>query len=110
MEKFFVVDSVKSGTAIFEVLVRDVSALEQPSVNWILGPGERLLRIVEGPPKMVGAKFFSFFCFKTVEEAMVSAKKEIKIDMERVCLASGTKFDDRLFEEKCSQISYVPLN
>lgn len=109
MEKFFVVDSIKSGVAIFEVLARDVSALEQPSVNWILGPGERLLRIIEGPTKLVGAKFFSFFCHKTLEEAMVSAKKEIRIDIERACLASGREFDSDLFEEKCSKVVCVAL-
>jgi hypothetical protein len=109
LERFFVVDPVKSGVCVFEIEVTDVAALEQPSVNWILKPGERLFRVVSGPQKLVGSRVFSFFCFAKEEEAKEAAKKEIRIDMQRAAEAAGQETDELLLAEKAQNIQTIWL-
>lgn len=109
MERFFVVDSVKSDVFVFEIEVADVLPLEQPSINWILRPSERLFKVVSGPQKLMGHRIFSFFCFATEEEAKEAAKKEIRIDMQRAAETAGQEMDEVLFVEKAQNIQTIRL-
>lgn len=109
MERFFVVDSVKSDVCVSEIEVADVLPLEQPSVNWILKPGERLFKVVSGPQKLMGHRIFSFFCFATEEDAKEAAKKEIRIDMQRTAETAGQEIDEVLFAEMIQNVQTIRL-
>lgn len=115
MRKFYT-QFYKEKITIFEVEVRKVTGVEDPSVMWlkegeykakVLSPSCLLEKDQQG--KITNPVWFSHIFNDSLDEAKASAKKSVVDSFNRNLLKFGKEFSEQEVEDKVSAIEVIML-
>lgn len=106
--KKFAPHSLRDQTSIYEIEVKPVSLLEDPSLVWRAQPREVYYKVVS-PKQFAGEKWWSFFMYDSEEEALAMATSRVNEEATRDARKAHIEIDQEKLTAKLSSIKIISL-
>lgn len=104
----FIPQTIKGQTSVYEIEVKPVTLLEDPSLSWRAKPGEILYKVIS-PKNFAEEKWWSFYMYDSAEKALEVASGLLNENAARTARKDHTELDEANLSERIAAITLVNL-